>query len=101
MTLFIKKTLADKFGVKTKIPRIIYGGDVNEKNARDFLKTGREGVLIGRMSSDAEQFAEITSIAEKFLKMKLKKFLESVNLATKQFSTARHAILIRKSEWYF
>ena len=66
MTLFIKKTLADKFGVKTKIPRIIYGGDVNEKNARDFLKDGGvEGVLIGRMSLDAEQFAEITSIAEK------------------------------------
>ena len=65
MSLFIKKTLVDKFGVKIKIPRIIYGGDVNEKNARDFLQDGGvDGVLIGRASLDAKKFAAIITIAE-------------------------------------
>ena len=65
MALFIKKTLVDKFGVKIKMPRIIYGGDVNKKNAHDFLKAGGvDGVLIGRVSLDPKKFAEIVEICE-------------------------------------
>ncbi|MSU44591.1 triose-phosphate isomerase [Candidatus Nomurabacteria bacterium] len=65
MSLFIKKILVDKFGVKIKIPRIIYGGDVNEKNVQDFLKDGGvEGVLVGRVSLDAVKFMEIIKICE-------------------------------------
>ena len=66
MAIFIKKVLVDRFGLKIKIPRIIYGGDVNEKNIQDFLKDGGvEGVLIGRASLDAKKFTEIVKIAEK------------------------------------
>ncbi len=65
MALFIKKTLVDKFGAKIKMPKIVYGGDVNKKNVLDFLKDGGvEGVLIGRASLDASKFTEIINIAE-------------------------------------
>ncbi len=65
MVIFIKKILSDKFGVKTKMPRIIYGGSVNEKSVLGFLKDGgAEGVLTGAASLNPEKFSEIIKIAE-------------------------------------
>ncbi len=65
MSLFIRKTLVDKFGLKIKMPRIIYGGDVSKKNAGEFLRDGGvEGLLVGRASLDSEKFVEIIKICE-------------------------------------
>ena len=65
MKIFIKKVFSDVFGIKTKIPRIIYGGSVDEKNAGDFLKLGEaDGFLVGRVSLDAKKFFEIIKICE-------------------------------------
>jgi len=65
MSIFIRKILTDKFGIKTKMPRIIYGGSVNEKNCEDFLVNGGvEGVLPGAASLDPKKFLEIINIAE-------------------------------------
>jgi len=66
MNIFIKKILSDKFGVKTELPRIIYGGSINEKNILDFMINGGiEGVLIGGASLKADKFLEIINITEK------------------------------------
>ncbi|MBI2627592.1 triose-phosphate isomerase [Candidatus Nomurabacteria bacterium] len=65
MAIFIKRILVDKFGVKIKMPKIIYGGDINEKNIGEFLKAGGvEGALIGRASLDVKKFIEIVKICE-------------------------------------
>jgi triosephosphate isomerase len=65
MNIFIKKILTDKFGVKTKMPRIIYGGSVNEKNVGEFLQGGgMDGCLPGAASLNPEKFLEIIKIAE-------------------------------------
>lgn len=65
MVIFIKKILTDKFGTKTKLPRIIYGGSVNEKNCFDFLTNGGvEGGMPGAASLHANKFLEIIKIAE-------------------------------------
>ena len=67
MSVFIRKILSDKFGVKTKMPRIIYGGSVNDKNCEDFLVNGGiDGTLPGAASLNADKFLEIIRIAEKF-----------------------------------
>ncbi|MFA5936942.1 MAG: triose-phosphate isomerase [Candidatus Paceibacterota bacterium] len=65
MSIFIRKVLADKFGIKTEMPRIIYGGSVNEKNVSDFIKNkGVDGVLVGNASLYPEKFSEIIKICE-------------------------------------
>ena len=65
MNIFIRKILTDKFGVKTEMPRIIYGGSVNEKNILDFMKNGDiDGVLVGGASLDSKKFLEIINITE-------------------------------------
>jgi triosephosphate isomerase len=65
MNIFIKKILTDKFGVKTKMPRIIYGGSVNEKNILEFMKNGGiDGVLVGGASLKVDKFLEIIKITE-------------------------------------
>jgi len=67
MSIFIKKVLTDKFGKKIaeKIP-VLYGGSVDQKNARDFLvEGGVAGLLVGRASLQAEIFTEIQKIANK------------------------------------
>jgi triosephosphate isomerase len=65
MVIYIKKILTDKFGTKTKMPRIIYGGSVNEKNVLGFLKDGGvEGVLPGAASLNPTKFLEIIKIVE-------------------------------------
>jgi triosephosphate isomerase len=63
MSIFIKKVLSDKFGVKNvEGVKIIYGGSVNPKNALDFIKVGAEGLLVGRDSLLPEKFTEILKI---------------------------------------
>jgi triosephosphate isomerase len=66
MNIFIRKILVDKFGIKTEMPKIIYGGSINEKNISNFLTNGDiEGVLIGGASLDPKKFLEIINLTEK------------------------------------
>ncbi|MFA5791953.1 MAG: triose-phosphate isomerase [Candidatus Paceibacterota bacterium] len=65
MVIFIRKVLSDKFGKEASQVRIVYGGSVNEKYAKDFLENGGvDGLLAGRASLDAKKFVEIINIAE-------------------------------------
>lgn len=65
MAIFIRKILFDKFGPDTGRIRIIYGGSVNEKDAKEFLENGGvEGLLSGRASLDSEKFSKIVKICE-------------------------------------
>jgi triosephosphate isomerase len=65
MSIFIKKVLADKFGMKTKMPRIIYGGSVNPQNVFEFMESGGvDGVLPGAASLNPKKFLEIINIVE-------------------------------------
>jgi len=65
MNIFIKKILTDKFGVNRELPRIIYGGSVNEKNILDFIMNGGiDGVLVGGASLDSKKFLEIVRVTE-------------------------------------
>lgn len=65
MSIFIRKVLTDKFGIKIEMPRIIYGGSVTDKNAGDFIKhNGVDGVLVGNASLYPEKFSEIIKICE-------------------------------------
>jgi len=65
MRIFIKKVLSMMFGVKNKIPRIIYGGSADEKNVLDFVKNGEaDGFLVGRASLDPKKFSNIINTIE-------------------------------------
>lgn len=67
ISILIKKILTDKFGknIAGKVS-VLYGGSVNQKNARDFLvEGGVAGLLVGRASLQAEIFTEIQKIANK------------------------------------
>lgn len=63
MVIFIRKVLSDKFGKDASSMRIIYGGSVNSKNAKDFLLNGGvEGLLVGNASLNAKKFSDIVKI---------------------------------------
>ncbi len=65
MVIFIRKIISDKIGVQTKMPKILYGGSVNDKDVEGFLKDGGvDGVLVGRASLDAEKFSNIIKVCE-------------------------------------
>ncbi len=67
MSILIKRHLVEQFGKTAgfKVP-ILYGGSVDEKNAEGFLKEGAaDGLLIGRLSLDAERFGTILKLADK------------------------------------
>lgn len=67
MIIFIKKVLSDIYGDKLSntVP-ILYGGSVDEKNASDFIDLGRaDGLLVGRVSLDADKFGEIAKSISK------------------------------------
>jgi len=65
MRIFIKKIFSGMFGLKTKMPVVIYGGSVNEKNTASFIKDGEaDGFLVGRASLDIEKFSKIVNICE-------------------------------------
>ncbi len=64
MTIFIKKILSDRYGVKTRLPKIIYGGSVDSKNTKDILENGNvAGLLVGKASLNPKHFGEILKIA--------------------------------------
>jgi len=65
MVLLVRKTLRDFYGEKAmKATRIVYGGSVNEENARDIFSVPElDGVLIGRASLDPIKFATIARAA--------------------------------------
>lgn len=59
MSIFIRKTLIEKFGASAHNITILYGGSVDAHNASDMLRNGDvAGLLVGRAS------AEITSMTE-------------------------------------
>jgi triosephosphate isomerase len=65
MTIFIRKILSDKLGTGMKMPRIIYGGSVNNRDAGEFLTQGGvDGLLVGKASLDVKKFTDIIKIAE-------------------------------------
>lgn len=65
MVIFIRKILFDKFGKESSPVRILYGGSVSDKDAKDFLQNGGvDGLLVGRASLDAKKFGEIVKICE-------------------------------------
>jgi triosephosphate isomerase len=65
MTVFIRKTLSDKFGSEGASVRILYGGSVNDKDAVGFLTDGGvDGLLPGKASLDAKKFTAIVMTAE-------------------------------------
>ncbi len=66
MSIFIRKILTDKFGVKeASKTRIIYGGSVDDKNTEEFIKSGKaDGFLPGRASLDSKKFSKIVKICE-------------------------------------
>ncbi|MHB1330474.1 MAG: triose-phosphate isomerase family protein [Minisyncoccota bacterium] len=67
MVIFIKKVLTETFGrdLADKIP-ILYGGSVDPLNAERLIKeTGIRGLLVGRASLDAKNFAEIAEAITK------------------------------------
>lgn len=58
MVIFIKKIIADLYDEKSsKNITILYGGSVNENNAKSFVTAGgANGLLIGRVSLDIKKF---------------------------------------------
>ncbi len=67
ISIFIKKVLADKYGVKNfSHIKILYGGSVDYRNAEDLIqKGGVDGFLVGRESLVPENFNKICNIVEK------------------------------------
>jgi len=65
MVIFIRKVLTDIFGRDSaeEIP-ILYGGSVDATNAKELMRAGVDGLLVGRASLDPKIFA---SIAEAYL----------------------------------
>ena len=61
MSLFIEKVLSDMYGrTAAQKVRLLYGGSVNEKNARDLFVEGTvHGFLVGGASLNAESFTSI------------------------------------------
>ncbi len=61
MIIYIRKIITDMFGSRAgDTIRILYGGSVNEKNARQFIiDGGADGLLVGRVSLDAKRFATL------------------------------------------
>jgi triosephosphate isomerase len=60
MVIFIKKVISDMLGGKPKIlPRILYGGSVNELNAYEFIQAGADGLLPGRLSLEPKKMQKL------------------------------------------
>jgi len=64
MSIFIRKTLVEKFGETGMNITILYGGAVDATNAADMLVNGDvRGFLVGRASVDARGFADLLRAA--------------------------------------
>jgi triosephosphate isomerase len=66
MTIFIKKVLSDIYGQEDgKKTKILYGGSVTFRNAKDIVAIGKvDGLLVGRESINAEGFGEIIKVVD-------------------------------------
>lgn len=65
MAIFIRKTIVDLYGQSGMSIKILYGGSVDETNAPEMLREGDvDGLLVGRVSTDAVQFAQLISSVE-------------------------------------
>lgn len=63
--LFIKNCLKQLFKTKASSIKVLYGGSVNEINAKDILKiNGVDGVLVGGASLDPQKFWTIIASAK-------------------------------------
>lgn len=66
VSISIKKTLADLYGGSAAEIKILYGGSVDAKNSGEFLlKSGVNGLLVGRSSLDMNVFTQILQSADK------------------------------------
>lgn len=62
--IYIKKIISDLYDVKVASSvKIIYGGSVNEQNAKLFLDEGADGLLVGRDSLNPKKFMSIINLA--------------------------------------
>ena len=60
MSIFIRKTLVERFGEAGHSIKILYGGSVDAKNASDMMRNGDVvGLLVGRASVDIQAFSEL------------------------------------------
>lgn len=60
MSIYIKRVLVSLFGKSAINIPILYGGSVDEKNAKEFLEKGNaDGLLVGRTSWSAKSFNEL------------------------------------------
>ena len=58
---FIRRQLDQMFGAKVAMEtRLLYGGSINSKNAKDYLQHKEiDGLLVGSASLDVEEFARV------------------------------------------
>jgi len=65
MNQFVEKVISEIYGEDvSKQVRILYGGSVNSQNSESYLKeAGYNGLLVGRASLNAEEFAKIVKSA--------------------------------------
>lgn len=65
MSIFIRKVLSDQYGEEAaKLPRILYGGSVEERNIASILSEGGvSGLLVGHASLNAEGFGKMLKAA--------------------------------------
>ena len=64
MAIFIRKIISNIWSSTIRLPRVIYGGSVNEKDAEEFISAQVDGLLVGRASLDPKKFAAIVKICE-------------------------------------
>lgn len=63
MSIFIRKTVVDRYGAAGMNLKILYGGSVDETNASDMMEGGDvDGLLVGRVSTDPAKFAALLSV---------------------------------------
>jgi len=60
MAIFIRKTLVGSHGGKALKTKVLYGGSIDETNAREMIVEGDvQGLLVGRVSTDAQRFSAL------------------------------------------
>lgn len=60
MAIFIRKTLVGSHGEKGLKMKIIYGGSIDETNAREMVAEGEvQGLLVGRASTEPEKITRL------------------------------------------
>jgi len=67
MGLLIRKIVAKEYSISiAKNLRILYGGSINSKNARDYIKEADfQGLLVGGTSLDPKEFIKIVEMVSK------------------------------------